>query len=354
MKKRVIILVVLLLIMCGGCTKETSMTENINVFNVETAQQKANEYVLRIQNNDIIGANEIATKEVASKTQLKNILPIVSYKITRATEVSDGVYLEIAVVKSKGEDKKCDLDKWIIKVLRDSNNNYKVAEVKSSIATELFAEDGVLKMIESGTDNIEVVVNLDSIPNELYPKGKEIMLSKKSLPKKAFQTIGVSFDGNYVAFSTTDGKNSFVGIAVLEKARPAMASVMNFTNGLTSDDMKDIFEKPIAKKIIYCDIISNSKIKDFIFSEEKDALIVEYEKENNVKGINIYGIPDGGLLPINLQKLFPEDKYTVEYIASVKSNIIIDVQKKENITGIYQELLGEYTIDLKEKSIDKV
>ncbi|MGL4848914.1 MAG: hypothetical protein ACRC28_08290 [Clostridium sp.] len=353
MRKKYVVIVLLVLFFCIGCEKIES--DDVNIFNVETAKLKAIEYVYRIQKGDVIGANEIATKELASKTILnKEALPIVSYKIIRATEVSDGVYLETAVVKSKMGDKKCDLDMWIIKVLRDSNDEYKIAEVKSRINKEIFATKGAIKMIDSGASNIDVVTNLEVIPNALYPRNEEVMLNKDSIPKKEFQTLGVSFDGNYVAFSTTDGKDTFIGVAILENARPAMARVANLAEGLTSDDMKKIFEKPIAGKIVYCDIISNAKVKEFIFSEENDALIVGYERSNNTSGINIYGIPDGGLLPIDLQKLFPDDRYTVEYLASVKSNVIINVKKRENVNGIYQELLGEYTIDLKEKSIDKV
>ena len=69
--------------------------------------------------------------------------------------------------------------------------------------------------------------------------------------------------------------------------------------------------------------------------------------------MKIYSNPDGDLFPIEFEKLFPMDKYSIEYVKSTKNDLVINVtaMDKKNIS---QEVLGSYKIDLIQKTIEKI
>ena len=65
---------------------------------------------------------------------------------------------------------------------------------------------------------------------------------------------------------------------------------------------------------------------------------------------NIANIPIG----INLEKIFPIDKYSINYESATKSDIIIKVISLKDKGDVSQELIGKYRIDLLEKTLEKI
>ena len=349
MRKNLIIVLLIFVVILFGCQKEN---RDIKIFNSDVARQKALEYMFKMKIGDIEGANEISTKELATKEDLgNNEMSVVSYTVDRISELKDGAYVEMKVVKTQSEGAKCTLDKWVLKVEKESES-YKISEIKSTNKQQVVSDGNSLDIIDAEASYKEKITNLNDLPDTLYPKGQEPMIDVQQIPKQSYQTVGISLDSNKIAFSTTDGKNCFIAVALMEHARPAAAS--GGGQQIAPRDLEKILEKPLAQKIVYCDILPNAKISNFVFTEESNALIVQYIEGNNSKGLKIYTMPGGDLLDLKLDKIFPLDKYNVEYVASVKSNILINVKKKEGVNGINQNILGEYIVDVEKEEVDKL
>lgn len=338
-----------------GCNK--LYIENENMMDREIAINKVKQYMIRLQKGDIEGADEIVSKGLVSKIKIDNEdLPILSFVVEDDIRSNDGIWIKVTVVRGKVEEVFCSLDTWFLKVKENKNEDYRITEIKGKTEKEIYATGNELNILTAEEAQNNVIVTLNDLPKKIYVKSDKIQINDLKIPLNKFDKVGISMNGNFVAFSTTDGKNCFVGVAVMEGAKAAFSNniLTAASGGVTDSDLKKDFGKPTARKIAYFDLLEDIKIEKLVFSEEASALIVQYIGKDNSPQINVYSLPDGDLISLNLDKIFPPDKYTVQYITSIKSDLLLFVNKKSEINGIHQELLGEYIVDLKNETIDKI
>lgn len=347
-----------ILFICG-CGKYGS--ENLEVFRIDVAEDVALEYMDRLQKGDIKGAEELATDELILKSKGiedldSNILAFVPGLIT---ETGSGAYIEIITLKINEIDPRCDLDKYTFKVI-NYNQEYKIDEINALNIKEVFAKDQDLRMITSDASSDDIVLRILDLPIDIYPKTDGVKINKEKVPKDRFERIGISYSGDKIAFSTTDGKDTFLGLAMVEEANITMGRLYSKEQFLEEsqideDTLKEVFEKPIAQKIIGYDILKDIEIKELFFTEEENELIVQYSKRGEDSlGLKIYKNPDGTPVEIDLESIFPTDKYTIKYYDEVKPNIAIRVNKAKGAKGVSQDLIGQYFINLKDETIDKI
>lgn len=370
MKKRSLFLIFIIFILCiVGCKKATTNDNNSDGFNSKTATERAIQYMERLKSNDVEGANKISTPELAASNKVKDIanMPIVAFSSGNIIETGKSAYITFYCSRSKGEVSDASLDMITLKIAKEKNE-YKISDMKSDTMKQLYHKGSELRAINKDTGTSELVLRLKDIPLEMYPKENKPAIKMVKIPKDKFSTFGISFTGGNIALSTTDGKDSFVGVAIVEEANISEASAKPLNNliaeggaggkgseGVDENSLKEILEKPIAQKILAYDIIPDSSVKRMIFNEEDGNLIVQYTKgKGKGLGMKIYKNPDGELLEIEFEKIFPIDKYSINYESATKSDIIIKVISLKDKGDVSQELLGNYRIDLLEQTLEKI
>lgn len=356
MKKWLVIILSIVMFILVGCNKVYIESESVG--DREIAINKVEQYLFRIQKGDLYGADEVLSKSIIDKANINKDLKILDFNIENDISSNDGIWVEASVVRGD-TDGFCSLDKWFFKVKENKNEDYRITEIKGTMKKEISVAGNTLEILTAEEAQSEVVVTLDDLPRKIYVKKDKVQVEDLKIPLNKFDKIGTSFNGNFIAFSTTNDKDCFIGVAFMENAKAAFSNnIISTASGgskeISESDLKKDFGKPIAKKVAYFDLLKDSKIEKLTFSEEANSLIVQYRGKDNSSQVNIYELPDGDLLPLNLNETFPPDRYTVEYVTSIKSDILLFVNKKPGINGIHQELLGEYIVDLKEKTIDKI
>lgn len=371
MKKRSLFLIFIIFILCiVGCKKNINNDINSDGFNSKTATERAIQYIERLKSNDVEGANKISTPELATSNKVKDIanMPIVAFSSGSIIETGKSAYITFYCSRAKGEVADASLDMITLKIAKEKNE-YKVSDMKSDTMKQLYQKGSELRVINKDMGTSELVLRLKDLPLEMYPKDNKPAIKKVKIPKDKFSTFGINFTGGNIALSTTDGKDSFVGVAIVEEANISETSVKPANNliaeggsaggkgneGVDENSLKELLEKPIAQKILAYDVIPDSSIKRMIFNEEDGNLIVQYTKgKEKGLGMKIYKNPDGELLDIEFEKIFPIDKYSINYESATKSDIIIKVISLKDKGDVSQELIGKYRIDLLEKTLEKI
>lgn len=368
-KKRLFILFIIFILCIVGCKGKDETSDVQERFNTQIAKERGIQYMERLKANDISGANAISTPELAASNKIKEIttMPIVAFQPGIINETGLSSYIEFYCSRTNGKLSDADLDMVTMKIVKDGEE-YKVADVKSENITEIYHDNDELRLITKGTGSSQLILRLKDLPLEIYPKGQMPVINKVKVPKDRYSVIGISYTGSNIGVSTTDGKNSFIGVAIIEEAniesnarvadeRMAQGNGGGNSGGgapLDENTLKKALERPIVQKISGYDVLEDSKIKNMIFNEEEGFLIVQYTKGNGTSlGMKIYKNPDGDLFPVEFDKIFPIDKYNIEYLRATKNNIIINVTagKKDDVS---QEVLGNYKIDLLEEKIEKM
>lgn len=367
-KKRLFILFIIFILCIVGCKAKD---EKINVqerFNAQIAKERGIQYMERLKASDISGANSISTPELSASNKVKEIttMPIVAFQTANINETGMSAYISFYCTRTNGNLSDANLDVVTIKVVK-AGEEYKVSDVKSEGISEIYHDNDELRLITKGSGSSQLILRLKDLPLQIYPKGQTPVINKVKVPKDKYSVIGISYTGGNIGVSTTDGKNSFIGVAIIEEAsiqsnarvsdeRMAQGQGQGGSGGSQLDEntLKKALEKPIVQKVTGYDVLEDSKIKNIMFNEEEGFLIVQYTKGNgNSLGMKIYSNPDGDLFPIEFDKIFPIDKYNIEYLSATKNEIIINVTAG-NKNDVSQELLGNYRIDLVKETIEKM
>ena len=365
-KKRLFILFMIFILCMVGCKAKDDNNNNVQErFNVQIAKEIAIEYMERLKANDIDGANSISTPELKASNKIKKLtsMPIMAFQTANINETGNSAYISFYCTRTNGNLSDANLDLVNIKIVK-GNEEYIISDVTSENISEIYHEKDELRLITKGEGSSQLILRLKDLPLQLYPKGQKPVINKVKVPKDDYSVIGMSYTGSNIAVSTTDGKNSFVGVAIIEEANvESSARVLDSKlaqdqggggsggSPLDEDTLKKALEK---QQISGYDVLEDSKIKTLMFNEEEGVLIVQYTKgDSKSLGIKIYSNPDGDLFPIEFEKLFPMDKYNIEYVKSTKNDLVINVtaMDKKNIS---QEVLGSYKIDLVQKTIEKM
>lgn len=363
-KKRLLVIIMILILCIVGCKKSEDNYKFKDGFNIQLSKKAATRYLDCLKRNDIEGANAISTPDLATQNKVKSLAdtPIVSFSIGNLTETGSSAYVEYKCARINKNSLNANLDIITVNVVK-LGDEYKVSDIKSDNLKEIYVKSNELRSIINGEGSSELVFTLNDLPEETYPKYIIPPIKKEKIPKDKFSALGISYAGSNVAFGTTNGKDSFVGIAIVEQEKESMANVQDSlaqgkdgeSKGVDENTLRKVFEKPTAQKIIPYDILKDSKIENLIFTEEEGDLLVQYTQSGKKgMGLKIYKNPDGKLVEIDFEKLFPMDKYNIVYEMATKTELIISVLTNGERNDISQGLLGKYRIDLVKEVMDKI
>ena len=163
--------------------------------------------------------------------------------------------------------------------------------------------------------------------------------------------------GKKVAISTKGQEQTYICVANIEDSITTFVgdnSAASDGNGEnTMSQLEELFEKPIAKKIVSLDLLKDCQINNFIFSKKEDSLAVAYSKGNGVRRVNIYNANEGDIISKAINEEFNEAEYNIDELGFNAEEFIFNVSKV-NSTGNADEKEGQYSFDIKSYEIKKL
>ncbi|MGL5085106.1 MAG: hypothetical protein ACRC68_05220 [Clostridium sp.] len=357
-KKRIVNILIILttIILLMGCNIISDENVKINIFNSTEAIDIAKEYLENINKGEVGEASKLCVEEIIANNKELSVgtSKIVAYNVDSLIEKANSVYIVFNVLRSSSSEPKCDLDSIAINVAK-VGEEYKITEVKSINKKQIFVKNEGLRVIDEGAGNSQLIINLKNMPKDVYLRENEVMLYKETSPRDAFGMISLSYTGQKIAISTVGENNVLIAIGYLDESKPAQGSGEGETSNEAgqSENLQDLLQKPIAKKIVTADLLKDVKIQNLIFSQEEDELIVEYIDKLGVKRIKIYKTEDGTLAKTTIDEIFSVEKYHVVLNSLDKNTIYINVIEVEGSKDIDKNILGTYKLDLETLEITK-
>lgn len=294
-----------------GCkyNKVNKESIKINLFNSKDAVLVGSKYLQYIIDDNYDEANQLCIKGLLKDN--KNIIEgssrVIAFKADSIIESGSSAYAIFNVIRKSDSEPKSELDSYSIKVVKE-NDEYKISEVKAVNKQQIFTKGNALRILGEDGGKSELIVRLSNMPKDVYKKENSIMLYKEPTPNDSFGMVSTSYTGTKVALSTIGDNKTFVALGILE---PDLAVGSAQTDTETVESIEEALEKPIIKKLIPLDLLDNIVLKDFIFTQEEDDVVIQYASSYGSDRINVYNTSDGALIPIDFQKIFPGNKYNV-------------------------------------------
>ena len=336
-----------------SCENSSKEEVKIDLFDSQKALSISKEYLFNIKEGNIDGANKLCSEELLkeNKNLGEGISDITSFDKYKIVEGKDYGYYIYNVIRTSQLEPKSDLEECTIKISKE-NDNYFVTEVKSESKKELYVRDRALRILENQGGNSNLVLTLDSLPKDTYSSENKIMLYKSKVPNDNFGKVGLSFSGKKVAISTKNDTDMYLCVANIEDSVTTMVDDSSASNKiLENSELEELFEKPIAKKIIPLDLLKSSTIDNFVFSKKEDSLAVVYINSFGNKSTNIYNANDGNILSGKLKAEFSEEKFNVEGISFNEEKFIFNVS---STTNEFKEKEGKYSYNIETEEIIKL
>ena len=290
-----------------SCENSSKEEVKIDLFDSQKALSISKEYLFNIKEGNIDGANKLCSEELLkeNKNLGEGISDITSFDKYKIVEGKDYGY-------------------YIYNVIRTSQLE----------------------------PNSNLVLTLDSLPKDTYSSENKIMLYKSKVPNDNFGKVGLSFSGKKVAISTKNDTDMYLCVANIEDSVTTMVDDSSASNKiLENSELEELFEKPIAKKIIPLDLLKSSTIDNFVFSKKEDSLAVVYINSFGNKSTNIYNANDGNILSGKLKAEFSEEKFNVEGISFNEEKFIFNVS---STTNEFKEKEGKYSYNIETEEIIKL
>lgn len=341
-----------------ACEKTENAEVKVDLFDNEKALNISKDYLFNIKNGNIDGANKLCTDELLKGNVNigEGISKISSFDKEKSIEGNNFAYYIYNIIRTSSTEPKSDLESLTIKVEK-IEDQYLINGVKSQSKKELFVDGKYLRILEEEGSNSNLVMSLNSVPKDTYVSENDIMLYKAKVPNEAFGKVGLSFTGKKVAISTKGQEQVYICVANIEDSITTFVgdnSAASDGNGEnTMSQLEELFEKPIAKKIVSLDLLKDCQINNFIFSKKEDSLAVAYSKGNGVRRVNIYNANEGDIISKAINEEFNEAEYNIDELGFNAEEFIFNVSKV-NSTGNADEKEGEYSFDIKSYEIKKL
>lgn len=354
MKKKLSYLLISILLLFMISCDLGGKSENINIFEIQNATKVTEEYMENIALGNLDDANKLVSSNLKNEEEFNKLEKnkINAYKIDEVEEGSSYAYINYKITRRKEDEVRADLDTLSLKVIKN-DDNYIIDEVKAKSEKQVYGDRTFLRVRDSNSGRSEVLVRIKDLPKQIYPKKDNIVLGKENVPSKEFTNVAMSFEGNKVGIITSDGEKSFVGIAMVEESKPTAGEASGDNEGASEEDIDkaidDALEKPIVDKLVGYDILDVANVEKVIFSADDNELIIQFKEGDKGSSLKIYQNPTGELVKLQLESLFPNDKYSIDIQRVNKDGVFI------NVSPISEEnkLSGEYKIDLKSMKINK-
>lgn len=329
---------------------------NSNVFNIKKARELAGNYMENLTRGNFEESNKISTKEIKDSEEIKKIQNdnINGYKLDKSSEGADHAYFTYLVVKEEKDGSRVDLDSIVLRVIK-KDEEYLVDEIKSKNEKQIYKVRKTLRLRDYEIGKSQLLLRIKDLPREVYPNKDNVVVDKESVPEGSFNKLGIAFGGNQVAFTTTDGERSFIGLALVEDRKPSTSGNEGGGDASSSDSenideaIEDAMEMPVLNKLVPYDVVDGSRIEKLLFSNDDGELIVQIKDDGNGSGVRIYKNPTGELLKLNLNEYFPVEKYSSDVIRIDDEGVFISV----TAIGDEKESEGTYKIDVEELKVFK-
>lgn len=329
MKKFFYCIFLILNIFCiAGC--ESSKTkDNMVSFRIDEATDYGKDYIKNLAEDESNNIQSYLLKEVA--------------------EGSDYVVLTYRVVRGNAKNINIDLDEFKLRI-NENDSGYYLSQLKSDNISQMYINKKSLRMINQDTGLSQLLIRLKDMPKEVYPQNSDIMLNKESVNNEDYEKLAIDTNGKKVGTITKSNNKYFISLIQAEDSKQTAGeadstadegdSGESNTEGI--DTLEEMMEVPIASQITAYDLISSNKIEKFIFSSDGNYLLLQSNDDGKGR-LYIYKNPDGEKVDLNLDKVFPKDKFSIN-IKLVNDNGVF-------ITANDGESEKIYRIDLKNKKI---
>lgn len=342
-----------------GCSNINDSNVSINLFDMERANNTAKEYLNNLIGGNNDGADKLLSSELVDSNNLlgSGTSEIISFKKDSSIEGNNYGYFIYNVIRSSGAEPKSDLENITFKV-KKIDNEYKIDEIKSKLQKEVYIKGKALRIIGEEGGRSSLILNLNSLPKDTYLKENKIMIYKDKVPNDYFGKVCLSFTGKRIAVTTSNNKDSYICIAYIDET--LMTSALPSSDGGNTEadvgtgnieGLEELLEKPIAKKVVSVDLLKDSTVTRFIFSEEEEILLVNYSNKYNNERINLYKSDDGSLIQSDMNEMFPQDKYSIYDGKFDSDNLKFKVSSSVNGSN---ELQGDYILNFKTLKINKL
>lgn len=335
-----------------GCENKTE-AYNVDIFDTHKGLNISKEYLTYIMNGDINSANKLCSEELLKENTNtdEGISKITSFNLDYWVDGRDYTYYLYNVIRASNLEPKSDLESYIIKVEKNKDD-YLVTAVKAQAKKELYVKNKALRIVEEDRGGSSLVINIDSLPKDTYISSNKIMLYKDKVPSDKFGKVGLSFSGKKAAITTTNTKDSYICVANLEDSIPTLGNDESSSEGQSSvnqlSDLEEVLEKPIASKIVSIDLLKNSTINKYIFSQKENILVVNYTSDSK-KSFNIYNAEEGDLKSKIIAENFDKENFEIEATAIDGDEVnFIVTSKQEN------DKTGKYVYNLETEEIKKL
>ncbi|AOR22271.1 hypothetical protein [Clostridium taeniosporum] len=355
MKKIILILIsTLMIFMSLGCRNKISNSESTDLYNSKKAIETAQKYLMEVQNENFDEAKKMCTDSFISSSKINDLgnSKIQVFKINRTVDGGDKVSIIFDVLRGEDYSPNNSLDKYNIDVIKE-NDDYKINNLTTSEEAEIHEIENELRLQTSGIGESKLILKLLDMPKQVYNKDGN-PLERVNIPNEKFSSCGLNYLGDKVAYSTTNGKDSYIGVLYI-KTNDSVATI-----GSNKDDEKNEnedksngIEKVQTDKVKNFGILNDCQVERIGFSAAEDNVIVSYRNSNGGIGLKIFNIEGGKELPINVENKFPTDKYNVRVMYVNEEEIMVRVTLLEGVTEEDDDLTGIYSVNTNKSTILK-
>ena len=376
MKKLIVFILSTLMIFTCGCYKTPEETEGqkkevISLsFDNNISSGIADTYMNAFAIGDIKGMQSLGTTDFQKgfEEKLNNNVKVLGIRQEQGNQNGLSALYEYTVIKAMETEPRAYLQSYYLKVKKE-NDTYKVESAKAIPQYEVFREGNQLKIRKEDDVEIGNIMLMKNLPDVAYSKSDSADIVMQKVPNNDYGPVGISFTGQKVAITTTDGKTSYIGVVEVDESTQTAAQSSNSNQGSSggsgssggnaggSNDKNQgeqvYFDKLVGKKISTIDIYNNVTIRDIVFSKDDAYIAVNYDNESSVSRFKFYKV-SGEILNLNLDNTFSPNKYNLIYRDYKDNEVYFDVTGVTVASDVVESLLGSYKISTKDFKINKL
>ncbi|MDO4535083.1 MAG: hypothetical protein Q4B63_04640 [Clostridium perfringens] len=374
MKKLIVFILSTLMIFTCGCYRSEKETEEqkeevINLsFDNNIASSIADTYMNAFAIGDVKGMKSLGSGDFQKgfDGEINTNVEVLGIRQEEANQNGLSALYEYTIIKAMKNEPRAYLQSYYLTIGKE-DNTYKVESAKAVPQYEVFREGQQLKIRKEDEVEIANIMMMKNLPDAVYSQNDSGDVVMLKVPNKEYGPVGISFTGQNVALSTTDGLSTYVGVVEIDESTQTASQSSGqsgsqggqgsggSSGGNQGENQGDeiYFDKLVGKNITTIDIYNNITIKNIVFSKDDSYIAVNYENENSVTRFKFYKAT-GEIVGLDLDSTFSSKKYNLIYKDYKDDEVYFEVTGVKNAEGIVENLLGNYKISTKDFKINKL
>lgn len=354
MKKVILVILSLMVILIfSGCKKQSISSSDADLYDSKKAIEVAQKYLMEIEEENFEEAKKLCTKSFASSSKINSLgsSKIQVFKINKTVEGGAKAAIIFDVIRGDNYSPSNNLGEYSIDIIKEKDE-YKVSNLSTTEKYEVYEKENELRFQSSESAESKLILKLLDMPKEVYNKDNN-PLERINIPNKNFSSCGISYSGSKIAYSTTDGKDSFVGILYIKQDSVNTLGSNKDKDKKNSDNKTNESDKVQTDKVMNFGLFNDCKIENIIFSSAEDSLLVSYSSENKGVGLRIFNVESGKESTLDIKNKFPRDKYNIKVMYVNEDEVIANVTALDGVSVEDKDLTGIYRININKSTIDK-